>query len=168
MLLACLRSESDEWYIMSPLLLGMDPLDFKPIAEYLDHSEYRPNLLDEYTDYARLENIETEEERSLIVVQCGILYGLARQIQLPGLQDLVFRKLKALASYPVLELLQITNLMYRGGPPAREVQEFLVNYIAEHFYTIWESESERLLETMRGNSNLALRVYQRLGSSGGE
>ena len=59
-----LKDENGEGCIMSLVLSSLQPANFTSVAEYLDHSEYKPYLLDGGTDYARLEKSETLEQSS--------------------------------------------------------------------------------------------------------
>lgn len=114
-------------YIMSPLLSSITPEDFQPIAEILDHGEYRPNLLDDGTRWARLENISTNAQRAEELLLSGIRYCHAQQVEMADLQLLIFRKVKLLGDYPAFELLSAVHMWYREDPPDNEeMHEFLL------------------------------------------
>ena len=155
---------SDGSYIMSPLLSSMKQEDFKPLAEFLDRGEYRPNLLDDGTEWVRLENIDTDEERASELHRCGIIYCHAQQLELLELQRLVFRKVKAFGSYPAFELLSTMHLIYREGPPDdADIHEFFVGYFAVHYYELLLADPARFVEMMQGHPELARCIFERMG-----
>lgn len=159
------RTESS--YIMSPLLSNISFEDFRTIAEYLDHGEYRPNLLDDGTRWARLENISTDAQRAEELHRSGIRYCHAQQLELSDLQMLIFRKVKALGHYPAFELLSAVHLMYREGPPDKdEMHDFFVHHLAEHFYELLLEDMARFVELLQGHPELARCVFERLGMVG--
>ena len=82
---------------MSPMLSNLNVDDFLPVGQYLERGEYDSNILDEGTEYVRLEMELIEPERGAEVVRCATIYSIAQIFELPGLQTLAFRKLKALA-----------------------------------------------------------------------
>ena len=160
------RAESS--YIMSPLLSSINSEDFKPIAEFLDHSEYRPSLLDDGTPRARLENITTDAQRAEELHLSGIRYCHAQQLELTDLQLLIFRKVKVLGHYPAFELLSAVHMFYREGPPDNEeMHEFFVSHLADHFYELLLEDMARFVEMLQGHPELARCIHERLGMGGG-
>lgn len=159
------RAESP--YIMSPVLSNISPDDFKTIAEYLEHGEYGPQLLDDGTRWARLENISTNAQRAEELHRSGIRYCHAQQLELADLQTLIFRKVRALGHYPAFELLSAVHLMYREGPPDIEaMHEFFVKHLARHFYELLLEDTARFVELLQGHAELARCVFERLGMVG--
>lgn len=114
------HDRAEGFYIMSPLLSTVAPEDFKVIAEFLDRGEYQPYLIAGGTDSARLENINTNAERSEQLHHSAIHYCLGQQFELTNFQLLVFRKVNALGFYPAFELLSTVHMIYREGPPDNE------------------------------------------------
>lgn len=159
--------QSETPYIMSPVLSHISPEDFTPIAEYLDHGEFRPNLLDDGTRWARLENVSSKAKRAEELALSGIRYCHAQQLELSALQRLIFRKVKALGYYPPFELLSAVHLIYREGPPDdKEMHEFFVDRLARHFYELLLEDVARFVELLQGHSELARCVFERLGMVG--
>lgn len=152
---------------MSPLLSSISPEDFRTIAEYLDHGEYRPNLLDDGTTWARLENISTDAQRAEELHLSGLRYCHAQQLELSDLQLLIFRKVRALGHYPAFELLSTVNMVYREGPPDNEeMREFFVGHLATHFYELMLEDMARFVEILQGHPELARCIFERLGMGG--
>ena len=164
------------FYVMSPLLSSLSAHDFTPVAEYLDHGEYYPKLLNKNSHNVRLEDIELEHEKDVHgnhqhvgeVTRCGKIYAMAQQLQLPGLRSLAFWKLKALGPYPAKEFLSVVLAV--GFSPqigmAEEIdglRAFVVSYLAEHFYELVREETEMMLATMECNAGLTMEVFRKLG-----
>lgn len=149
------------WYIMSPMLSSLDANDFQPVGEYIDRREYQPNILDEGTIHVRLEGYLDPEMLRHEIVRCGTIYLVAQKLEMPGLQDLAFRKLKALAShYQALEILTVIELLFQIGSP--EVRQYLTQHVADHYWNLILAETERMVETMRANVDLAKAVFGKL------
>ncbi|MCJ1228064.1 hypothetical protein MMC12_004724 [Toensbergia leucococca] len=135
---------------MTPLLREFEVDHFKPVAECLDHGEYRPNLLNENSDHARLENTNTDVERVNELVRCGVVYYLAQMVELPGLQKLDFFQLVFISTTSADE----------------ELHLYLINYIANHYDEILEADSPRFTETMKEHAQLDESIYGKLGVVG--
>ena len=158
------RLQGKEWYLMHPVLSELSALDFGSVAEYLNHSEFKPNLLHEGTDRERLENMNSEDDMSAAIIQCGYLYGIAQKLELPGLQDLCFRKLKALPALPSEELVLIAKRMFSSWQfNDRAVRDYFVECIAKKYYTLWEEDSKDFRTLLTGCSELAMAIHKRLG-----
>ena len=154
-------------YVMTPLLREFEVDHFKPVAECLDHGEYRPNLLNENSDHARLENTNTDVERVNELVRCGVVYYLAQMVELPGLQKLDFCKLKVLVPFTASKLLSLVQLVFISTTSAdEELHLYLINYIANHYDEILEADSPRFTETMKEHAQLDESIYGKLGVVG--
>lgn len=165
-ILAHLKSfhEGIGYYVMSPVLSSLLAKDFKPVAQYLDHKEYYPNLLDENTNHARLEDIYEYGQRIQEILRCGMIYSVAHQVELPGLQSLSFRKLKSLQPYPPMEFLSVIGLIFRDGISEVEgLRRFVVLYLAEHFDEIMTKETRRMLDFLKDHAGLARDMFRELG-----
>ena len=159
-----LKSQGNEFYIMNPILSDLDAQQFVSIAEYLNHSEYSPKLLERGTIDERLENVSSKKMRSDVLVQCGLLYKLAGKLQLPQMQDLCFQKLKAIKNPPVPELLTVVRLLFPNGHNADDlIHDYVVSYFSEHYYEIWEAESDEFLAVLKEYRGLARSVHERMG-----
>ena len=146
------------WYIMSPTLSSLDANDFQPVGEYIDRREYHPNILDDGTAHVRLEGDLSPDMLRDQVVRCGTVYQVALLLEMPGLQDLAFRKLKALAPHHhPREILTVIELLFDGG--GLEVCQYLIEHVAEHYYALVLAETEKLVQVMRANEGLAKKVF---------
>ena len=149
------------WYVMSPMLSSIDANDFQPVGEYIDRREYHPNILDDGTVHVRLEGDLTPEMLRHQVVRCGTVYQIAQMLQMPGLQDLAFRKLKALAPhYRPLEVLTVIELLFDIG--GVEIRRYLTKHVADNYWDFLLAETEKVVEVMNGNEELAKGVFRLL------
>lgn len=149
---------------MSPLLSSLDSHDFLPVGQYLERGEYNPNILDEGTEWVRLEDDVTHEQHSMEVVRCGTIYSLAQTLELPGLQDLAFRKLKALGKqepYHPLAILCVVEVVFENGD--ENLCDYLVHYLADNYWGIVLAEAKKIAEVMQANSELSKGVFGLLG-----
>lgn len=151
---------TDGWYIMSPLLSSIDRTDFLPIAEYVHRGDYNPRLLNEGTDHLRLEGFRTLEEEGHEVVRCGMIYSRAQALEFFGLQDLAFRKLKLLSPFSTSAILSVIEAVFEGGKA--DIRQFLVQYVADHYWEIVLKETASIAKLMQGNEDLAKGVFGRL------
>ncbi len=149
------------WYIMSPQLSSLDAENFRPIGEYIDRREYHPNILDDHTPHVRLEGDLNPEMLRHEVVRCGTIYQVAQMLEMPGLQDLVFRKLKALTPhYRALEMLTVIELLFDIGSP--EIRQYLTQHVADHYWTLVLAETVKTVEVMKANTELMRGVFGKL------
>ena len=155
------------WYIMSPMLSSIEANDFQPIGEYIDRREYHPNILDDGTVHVRLEGDLNPEMLRHQIVRCGKIYQIAQMLEMPGLQDLAVRKLKALAPhYQPLEILTVIESLFEIG--GVEIRRYLMKYIAANYWAFVLAETEKTVEVMRGNEELATGVFKLLSEVEGE
>ena len=146
------------WYIMSPMLSCIGANDFQPIGEYIDRREYHPNILDDGTVHVRLEGDLTPEMLRHQIVRCGTIYQIAQMLEMPGLQDLAFRKLKALAPhYQPLEVLTVIESLFEIGRV--EIRRYLIKHVADHYWHFVLAETEKVAEVMCANEELARGVF---------
>ena len=151
----------DGWYIMSPMLSSIDANDFQPVGEYIDRREYHPNILDDGTVHVRLEGDLSPEMLRFQVVRCGTIYQTATMLEMPGLQHLAFQKLKALSPhYRPLEILTVTELLFGIG--GQQICQHLTQHVADHFWNLVLTETEKTAEVMGANEGLAKGVFRML------
>ena len=149
------------WYIMSPMLSSLDADAFRPVGEYLDRREYHPNILDEGTAHVRLEGDLNPEMLCYQVLRCGTVYKVAQMLEMEGLQDLAFRKLKALTPhYQALEILTVIELLFDISSP--EIRQYLTQYVADNCWNLVLTETKKLVEVMATNEELARAVFGKL------
>ena len=149
------------WYIMSPMLSSLDADAFRPVGEYIDRREYHPNILDEGTAHVRLEGDLTPEMLCYQVLRCGTVYQVAQMLEMPGLQDLAFRKLKALTPhYQALEILTVIELLFDISSP--EIRQYLTQYVADNYWNLVLTETKKMVEVMAANEELARAVFGKL------
>ena len=156
------------WYIMSPMLSSLDADAFRPVGEYIDRREYHPNILDDGTAHVRLEGDLTPAMLCYQVLRCGSVYQVAQMLEMPGLQDLAFRKLKALTPhYQALEILTVVELLFDIG--SLEIRQYLTQYVADNYWHLVSAETKKMVEVMTANEELARAVFGKLsGKDGGE
>ena len=148
----------DGGYIMSPMLSLLKADDFRPIGEYIERREYDPNIVNDGTVHVRLEGGLDPEMLGYQIVRCGTIYELAKKLEMPGLQDLAFRKLKALEPhFEPLQILTVVEVLFDIGSPG--IRQYLTQYIANHFYSLVLAETEKIVEIM-GTEDLAKGVFE--------
>ncbi len=145
---------------MSPLLSSLDPDDFPPVGQYLERGEYNPNILDEGTEWVRLEDDMTHQQCSQEVVRCGTIYSLAQTLEISGLTDLAPRKLKALAKqqpcHP-LAILCLVDAVFESGD--EDLRDFLVHYLADNYWNVVLAEPKKVAALMQGDDKLSRRIF---------
>ena len=151
-------------YIMSPMLSLLEAEEFRPIGEYIDRREYYPNILDDGTEHVRFEGGLNPEMVGDQIVRCGTIYKLAKTLEMPGLQDLAFRKLKALEShFAPLQILTVVEVLFDIGSPG--IRQYLTQYVADHFYNLVLAETEKIVDIMFTNEDLAKGVFEKLSGN---
>lgn len=143
---------------MSPMLSSIDATDFLPVGEYIDRREYHPNILDDGTVHVRLEGDLGPDLLRSQVVRCGTVYQVAKMLEMPGLEDLAFRKLQALAPHHrPLEMLAVTERLFGIG--GADVRRYLTEHVASHFWSLVLAETEKTAELMGADGDLAKGVF---------
>ena len=177
---------------MSPLLSSLSPDTFKPIAQYLDYGEYYPNLLDEGTEHARLEDLYSYEQRVEEIQRCGGAYAMAQKLEIGGLRALAFRKLRVLGPWPRGGVLEVVGMVEFSEPgpsvsfsspssssSSKEAKEkgkeekvaegdgmrgFVVSYLKNNFLELMKEETEKMVQVLEANwDGLAKQVFCELG-----
>lgn len=150
---------------MAPPLSSIHANDFSPVADFLNHGDYCPRLLDAGTGHARLDGASffSSEEKHLETLQCGIVFSIAHKMDLPRLQALAFSKMKFLESYSPFEFLVFAHLSFGKG--CAEADDFVVHYLAEHFWNLLNVEKKKFVDLVQGNNELASRVFLEKGFS---
>ncbi|KAI9724355.1 MAG: hypothetical protein M1812_000423 [Candelaria pacifica] len=153
-------------YVMNPDLMVLEVRDFETIEQYLKTSEYHPHLIDEGTGLVHLAGLETVQERQKgcapEVIRCGRVYCMAGFFQLPSLQDLVLRKLKAIEAYAAGPILATTkfvfqNMTYHDDP----LRLYLINFIAENFRELNLQNVKAFWDTLDSSDDLHIAVFRR-------
>ena len=169
-LLSSLVAQNPEngWYLMSPMLSDLNADDFLPIGQYLERGEYDPNILDEGTEWVRLEKDLAGPERGAEVIRCATIYSTAQMLQLPGLQALAFRKLEALAKWEPHQpfaILCVVDLVFEKGND--DLRQYLMQYLAKHYWDLILAETVKISEMMQANKKLAWGVHGLLSKQAG-
>ncbi|KAL9609870.1 MAG: hypothetical protein Q9167_005388 [Letrouitia subvulpina] len=153
------------WYIMAPPLSSIHADDFFTVADFLNHGDYHPRLLDVGTSRTRLDGSSafSPEEKHLETLNCGIVFTIAHQVDLPRLQALAFSKIKFLKPYSPFEFLVFADLAFGKG--CAEADDFIVHYLAEHFWDLVDAEKEKFVNLVHGNNDLESRVFLEKRSS---
>lgn len=143
---------------MSPMLSCIDAHDFQPVGEYIDRREYHPNILDDGTVHVRLEGDLSPDLLRSQVVRCGTVYQVAKMLEMPGLEDLAFRKLQALGPHHrPLEMLTVTERLFGIG--GVDVRRYLTEHVAGHFWSLVLAETEKIAEVIRAHRDLGEGVF---------
>ena len=157
----------DGGYIMSPMLSRLEADDFKPIDEYIERREYDPNIVNDGTVHVRLEGGLDPEMLGDQIVRCGTIYELAKKLEMAGLQDLAFRKLKALEPhFEPLQILTVVEVLFDIGSPG--IRQYLTQYVANHYYRLVLAETEKIVEIMCTKEDLAKGVFEKLSGKQNE
>lgn len=115
---------------MSPRLSAISADDFRPVAEFIESSEYHPYMIDAGTDRACLAGVLSMRDKKAEVLKCGIIYMLAYQFNMPRLQALVISKLKTLQPFPAEELIAMTELAFGSGLGEEDgLDKVVISYI---------------------------------------
>ena len=152
------------FYVMAPVLSSLSAKDFGPVIEYLDRNEYEPTLFSGHGwEIFGPAVVDLEERRNQETLRCGIVHSIAQQIELPGLQSLAFRKLKASQPYPAFEFLSVLRLMFREETSEIDgLRLFIVQYLADHFRELLEQETTKVLDLIDENAGLARDMFLKL------
>ena len=157
----------DGGYIMSPMLSLLKADEFKPIGEYIERREYDPNIVNDGTVHVRLEGGLDPEMLGDQIVRCGTIYELAKKLEMPGLQDLAFRKLKALEPhFKPLQILTVLEVLFDIGSKA--IRQYLTRFVANHYYMLVLEETEKIVEIMWTKEDLAKGVFEILSGRDNE
>ena len=109
----------------------------------------------------RLEGLRSVEETAEEVVRCANVYALARNLEIERLHDLAFRKLKALEPFSPAAVLFVVDGIFESVQP--DVRQWLIQYLAEHFWELVYAEAAKIAEIMQGDEALAQAVFRRMG-----
>ena len=144
---------------MAPILSQRNKIDFFPVGQYLERGEYDPNILDEGTDWVRLVTNVSGQDAGKEVIRCATIYDIAGKLEIAGLHDLVFRKLKALAKnepHQPSAILCAVDIVFKNARP--NMRQYLVEYLAEQFWNLMTEESQHLAGVMKGDDELRKKV----------
>ena len=147
------------WYVMAPILSQLNKDDFFPVGQYLERGEYDPNILDEGTDWVRLVSNVSGRNAATEVMRCATIYDIAGKLEIAGLLDLAFRKLKTLAKnepHQASAILGAVDVVFKYAKP--NMKQYLVKYLAEQFWNLMTEENGLLARIMESNDELRERV----------
>ena len=157
----------DGGYIMSPMLSLLKANEFEPIGEYIDHREYYPNIVNDGTVHVRLEGDLDPETLGNQIVRCGTIYQLAKILEMPGLQELAFRKIRALEPhFEPLQILTVVEMLFDIG--SQEIRQYLTQYVANNYYRLVLAETEKIVEIMCTKEDLAKGIFEILSGKESE
>ncbi|KAL9031591.1 MAG: hypothetical protein Q9196_000393 [Gyalolechia fulgens] len=119
------------FYVMSPLLSSTNAGDFEAVAQYLEYHEYCPPIFDAETKHAYLDGLRNHEDGLEAIERCGVVTVVAQKLEMPELQALAVRKLKALQPFPAEHFLALTSLTLGSGSVCEgPMYDFVVEYLA--------------------------------------
>jgi hypothetical protein len=120
----------------------IQPHQFRPVYEYFKYGDYRPVL-----EGDELEDISTDEEHAHEVVRCGLIFSLARELQITELMDLACRKFTVLKKEPLSVLIAVRKVFGQeaNGMESDEVmREILVQEVANNYWEYMEKQAKNL------------------------
>ncbi|KAK5015330.1 hypothetical protein BJ546DRAFT_1070412 [Cryomyces antarcticus] len=162
-------SDKHGYFISNPTLSAIEPELFEPVADWLNHGEYHPFLVDDGTPFAQLQGLASRVHKADEVLRCGLTFAIAGQVELAELQDLAVRKLRALHPYAPLQILQAAHVVFKApcGPHRADVamRSLLEDHLVDAFYDLMKDEPANLHMVMTEHAALAERVHARLAAA---
>ncbi len=151
---------------MNPDLMVLEENDFQAIEQYLKTSDYHPYLINDGAGQAHLAGLTNTKERqkagAIELIRCGRLYCMAGFFQLPNLQGLILRKLKAIKAYAAGPILETTKFVFENlTDPEDELRKYLVNFVAENFKSLNLKDPKAFWETLDASDELHIAVFRR-------
>ncbi|KAL8980712.1 MAG: hypothetical protein Q9205_004286 [Flavoplaca limonia] len=154
------HGSTGDCYIMTPWLTTISADDFRLIVEFVESGEYHPYIIDAGTDRAHLAGVSNVEDKKMEVLKCGVVYTLARQLNMPKLQALVISKLRTLQPYPAEELIAMTDLAFGSGLSEEDgLDKLLVSYIAGHYFDLSTAATSLFNKLLTANGHLRSQVF---------
>ncbi|KAL8728380.1 MAG: hypothetical protein Q9166_005424 [cf. Caloplaca sp. 2 TL-2023] len=150
------------WYVMAPWLSEASGPDFRPVAEFLNSGEYHPYILDAGTDQARVAGVTSDKEKREEMLKCGMIHMLALKFDLPELQALVLRKLKAMQPFPATQFIQMVDYAFGSGLVKDSLDKFVIDYIADHYFDLSNAGTERFTRLLKNKDALRNEVFARM------
>ncbi|TKA76247.1 hypothetical protein B0A49_03098 [Cryomyces minteri] len=145
---------------------------FEPVADWLNHGEYHPFLVDDGTPFVHLQGLILRLQKADEVLRCGLTFAIAGQVELAELQELAVRKLRALHPYAPLQILQTAQVVFKAacGPHRADaaMRALLEDHLVDAFYDLMRDEPGSLHMVMTEHAALAERVHARLAVAAGE
>ncbi|KAK5147957.1 hypothetical protein LTR04_000731, partial [Oleoguttula sp. CCFEE 6159] len=162
-------SDKHGYFISNPTLSAIEPELFEPVADWLNHGEYHPFLVDDGTPFAQLQGLASRLQKADEVLRCGLTFAIAGQVELAELQDLAVRKLRALHPYAPLQILQAAHVVFKApcGPHRADaaMRTLLEDHLVDAFYDLMKDEPANLHMVMTEHAALAERVHARLAAA---
>ena len=146
---------------MLPILNSTSWDEFSEIYDFLRYGTFGPKL-----DSFGSQNASDQTKERLAFTHkpemntFGLFYDLARKLEIPGLQGLIFEKLKLLVPFRPVDLLYVVDDFFNGGDS--RVQEWLIEYIAEHFFELMRLDGITFADKVQQNKNLSYWIFKRM------
>lgn len=157
------------YYIGCDELEQANPKDFIDVAEFLQHGDFKPSLIETTTvPIPHIEGITTGE-KSKVAENCGYAFLIARRLAMKDLQKLVVEKIRALYPLEPFSLLLLSKIVFSMAPNADtdddtvvEVRGLLIDHVFEYYYTLMEAHASTLRSVLMDYQDLASAVHERL------
>lgn len=157
------------WTISRPLFDTINPDHFRPVAEYLNRGDYAPDLVGRDTAAAHLVGVKTKEQKAAELIRCGVIFNIARDLQLSDLIELVVKKMKLLRPWPPLELTMVLTWVLEdastGFEADDELRSLLEEYMADNFWEFVQAQTSNLSRTMNGHPDFQAAVMARVAEN---
>lgn len=110
---------------MRPQLMTTHYEDFAAVAQFLRNGEYAPLLLQNTTDPQGpkiLSGLKNDEEYAREFVKAAKLYGLAKNFGIPGMAELVYKKVNEVDSgkYSISSLVRVAEIVFKDTKDGSE------------------------------------------------
>ena len=144
--------------------------DFGPIAQYLQQGDFAPCLVEiggqKCLEGVMIDDVSEKEKREAMM-QIAKVFNTANEMHFAALQWLCVNKLKAICSVGAKYVLVAAALLYEKCRSDSEVdshvQEWLIDLLAEHFWTLVAKESLALERIVGQNEELRRRLFRKMG-----
>lgn len=150
------------WIVSKPNFANIDPEHFKHVAEFLSSGDFNVPLRDE-------EGNELDEEgiKTATLEVCLKAWGVAEQIPLHSLMELIVEKVWDVQPFPLLAILLFANAIYDNAEqPFFEadtaLRKILSAFIGQRFWDYVEYLGEEFMKILQERPELRQHVFHRM------
>ena len=149
-------------YIMSPLLLSLNPDDFEGMAAYLRNEIVLDPLALDAT-IPESEELQPESEFLTDLKPCAMTYSIAKKLQFCDWASAVERKLNSMTVAPTVEFMHtVRYLLNNGAMNDTTVATKVETCLVEHFWELMKMDGAALSELMASSPELGAPVLEML------
>lgn len=139
---------------------------FSHVVEYLLDGDYEPRLINR-NGIPKLSGLAMASvDENAEILRHGLIYGIASEMHLEGLQELVRIKIQMLHPFSSHGLLLLVQIIFRLRPDGSVVdglvREYLQGQMVDNYYALMAEEPTTLSRTLRNSAGLAKGVYMAL------